>query len=121
LLNAAVGRFKGKGGDEQTLLRSIQETLEPKDILIGDASFPTFFCIAAMKAKGVDILMEQMGGRKPKRISLKHTNITKFVVRGLAPISCSSKPQTLAVSLITNACKQTNKPLHVLLAVDTKH
>ena len=34
LLNAAVGRFNGKGGDEQTLLRSIQETLEPGDILI---------------------------------------------------------------------------------------
>ncbi len=64
MLNAAVGRFNGKGGDEQTLLRSIQETLESGDILIGDAFFPTFFFIAAMQAQGVDILMEQMGARK---------------------------------------------------------
>ncbi len=64
LLNAAVGRFNGKGGDEQTLLRSIQETLVSGDILIGDAFFPTFFFIAAMQAQGVDILMEQMGARK---------------------------------------------------------
>ena len=64
LLNAAVGRFKGKGGDEQTLLRSIQETLEPGDILLGDAFFPTFFFIAAMQAQDVDILMEQLGARK---------------------------------------------------------
>ena len=64
LLNAAVGRFNGKGGDEQTLLRSIQETLESGDILIGDAFFPTFFFIVAMQAQGVDILMEQMGSRK---------------------------------------------------------
>lgn len=64
LLNASVGRFNGKGGDEQTLLRSIQETLEYDDILIGDAFFPTFFFIAAMLDRGVDILMEQMGARK---------------------------------------------------------
>jgi len=64
LLNAAVGRFQGKGSDEQTLLRSIQETLDSGDILIGDAFFPTFFFIAAMQSQGVDILMEQMGARK---------------------------------------------------------
>jgi hypothetical protein len=64
LLNASVGRFNGKGGDEQTLLRSIQETLEPGDILMGDAFFPTFFFISAMQDQGVDILMEQMGARK---------------------------------------------------------
>lgn len=64
LLNAAVGRFNGKGGDEQTLLRSIQDTLEAGDMLLGDAFFPTYFFLAAMQARGVDILMEQMGARK---------------------------------------------------------
>lgn len=64
LLNAAVGRFSGKGGNEQALLRSIQEMLEAGDILMGDAFFPTFFFIAAMLAQGVDILMEQQGARK---------------------------------------------------------
>ena len=58
VLNAAVGRFSGKGGDEQTLLRSIQDTFESGDLIMGDAFFPTFFFIAAMQAKGVDILME---------------------------------------------------------------
>lgn len=64
LLNAAIGRFNGKGGDEQTLLRSIQETLEKGDILLGDAFFPTYFFIASMQSQGVDILMEQLGARK---------------------------------------------------------
>ena len=64
VLNAAVGRFNGKGGDEQTLLRSIQDTFESGDLIMGDAFFPTFFFIAAMQAKGVDILMEQLGARK---------------------------------------------------------
>lgn len=64
LLNAAIGRFKGKGGDEQTLLRSIQDTFEPGDVAMGDAYFATYFFIAAMQAGGVDILMEQNGSRR---------------------------------------------------------
>jgi hypothetical protein len=64
LLNAAVGRFNGKGGDEQTLMRSIQDTLESGDIIMGDAFFPSFFFLAVMQEKGVDVLMEQMGARK---------------------------------------------------------
>lgn len=64
LLNAAVGCFNGKGGDEQTLLRTIQDTLESGDIVIGDAFFPSYFFLVAMREKGVDVLMEQMGARK---------------------------------------------------------
>ena len=64
LQNAAIGRFKGKGGDEQTLLRSIQDTFEPGDIVMGDAFFATCFFIAQMQTRGVDILMAQNGARK---------------------------------------------------------
>ena len=64
LLNAAVGPYQGKGGDERTLLRSIEHTFEAGDIVLGDALFATYFFIAAMQDKGVDILMEQQGSRK---------------------------------------------------------
>ncbi len=64
LLNAAIGRFNGKGGDEQTLLRTIQDTFQPGDVVLGDAFFATYFFIATMQARGIDILMEQHGSRK---------------------------------------------------------
>ena len=64
LLNAAIGRFKGKGGDEQTLLRSIQDTFQPGEIVMGDAYYATYFFIAEMQSRGIDILMEQNGMRK---------------------------------------------------------
>jgi hypothetical protein len=64
LLDAAVGRFNGKGGDEQTLLRQLTHTFKAGDVVVGDAFFPTWFFIADMQAKGVDILMEQQGARK---------------------------------------------------------
>ena len=45
LLNAAVGRFKGKGGDEQTLLRSMQDSFTAGDLVLADAFFPTYFLL----------------------------------------------------------------------------
>ncbi len=64
LINAAIGRFNGKGGDEQTLLRTIQNTFQAGDVVLGDAFYATYFFIAAMQARSVDILMEQHGARK---------------------------------------------------------
>jgi hypothetical protein len=64
LLNATMGRFKGKGNDEQTLLRSMQEAFKSGDIVMGDAFFATYFFIAEMQAKGIDILMELNGSKR---------------------------------------------------------
>ena len=64
LLDAAIGRFHGKGGDERTLLRSLEGHFTEGDVLLGDALFATYFFIAAMQAKGVDLLMEQQGARR---------------------------------------------------------
>ncbi len=64
LINAAIGRFNGKGGDEQTLLRTIEDTFQPGEVVISDAFFATYFFIARMQAKGIDLLMEQQGARK---------------------------------------------------------
>ncbi|MDO3385391.1 IS4 family transposase [Gilvimarinus sp. SDUM040013] len=66
LLDAAIGRFNGKGGDEQTLLRSMEDQFKTGDILLGDAFFSTYFFIASMQIRGVDILMEQQGARRRK-------------------------------------------------------
>jgi len=59
-----MGRFNGKGSDEQTLLRTIMDTFDTGDIVMGDAFFATYFFIAEMQARGVDILMDQHGARR---------------------------------------------------------
>lgn len=64
VLNAAIGAYRGKGGDEQTLLRSILDTLEPGDVLLGDAYFATYFLLCQLLAKGVDAVFEQYGTRQ---------------------------------------------------------
>jgi hypothetical protein len=48
LLNAAIEKFNGKGSGETGLLRSMQDTLQPGDLVLGDAFYPTYFFVAAM-------------------------------------------------------------------------
>lgn len=64
LLNAAMGKFKGKGGDEQTLLRSLLDTLEAGDLLLGDAYYATYFLLVELVRRGVDAVFEQHGARQ---------------------------------------------------------
>jgi hypothetical protein len=64
LLNAAIGPCKGKGGDEQSLLRNMLDTLNPGDIILGDAFYATYFLLCALQKKGVDAVFEQHGSRK---------------------------------------------------------
>ena len=64
LLNAAMGHHKGKGCDEQALLRSILDTLESGDILLGDAYYATYFLLCALQERGVDAVFEQQGARR---------------------------------------------------------
>jgi hypothetical protein len=64
VLNASIGPFKGKGGDEQTLLRNVLDTFNAGDLVLGDAYFGGYFLLAALLDKGVDAVFEQMGARK---------------------------------------------------------
>lgn len=59
VLNAAIGRYQGKGGDEQTLLRSILDTLERGDLLVGDAFYATYFLLCTLRELGIDAVFEQ--------------------------------------------------------------
>lgn len=64
LLNAAIGHYRGKGGDEQSLLRSILDTLEGGDLLLGDALYATYFLLCTLQERGIDAVFEQHGSRQ---------------------------------------------------------
>jgi hypothetical protein len=64
VLNAAIGPYQGKGGDEQTLLRSILHTLERGDVLVGDAFYATYFLLCSLRELGIDAVFEQYGARQ---------------------------------------------------------
>jgi len=64
VLDTAVGPCRGKGSDEQTLLRSMLDTLNADDVLLGDAFYATYFLFCALQEKGVDGVFEQQGARR---------------------------------------------------------
>lgn len=66
ILNAAISPFKGKGSDEQSLLRKVLHTFKHGDVVLGDAFFGSYFLLVEMIKRGVNILFEQLGSRKPK-------------------------------------------------------
>ena len=64
VLNASIGRYKGKGSDEQSLLRLILDTFDTGDLILGDAFYGTYFLLASLRERGIDAVFEQMGARK---------------------------------------------------------
>ena len=64
LLNAAVSPYQGKGNDEQSLLRSMLDTLARDDVLVGDAFYATYFLLCALRERGIDAVFEQHGSRQ---------------------------------------------------------
>ena len=64
VLNAALGGYRGKGSDEQTLLRTLLDTLQFGDLLLGDAYYASFFLFATLRERGVEAVFEQQGSRR---------------------------------------------------------
>ena len=64
VLDAALGGYRGKGADEQALLRTQLDTLKPGDLLLGDAYYATYFLLGALQERGVEAVFEQQGARR---------------------------------------------------------
>jgi hypothetical protein len=64
VLDAALGRFEGKGTGEVSLFRSLDDVLEPGDVLVGDRIYSDFWDVARAQARGVDVVMRLHAGRK---------------------------------------------------------
>jgi Transposase DDE domain len=62
-LDAAIGPHRGKGSGELGLVRRLLEGFRPGDVMLADALYCNYFLIAALMAKGVDVLFEQNGSR----------------------------------------------------------
>lgn len=63
VLDAAMGRFRGKRTGELSLFRSLDDALEPGDVLVGDRLFATFWDVARLLTRGIDIVMRMHPGR----------------------------------------------------------
>jgi hypothetical protein len=59
-----MGDYKGKGTGEQALFRTLIDTLEKDDVILGDSYYATYFLLAELGLRGVDAVFEQHGARR---------------------------------------------------------
>ena len=64
VLEAAVGPYQGKETSELALLRSIVGQFRPGDIALADRFFCSYWLIAALRARGVDVVVRLHQRRK---------------------------------------------------------
>jgi len=57
VLEAAGGRYQGKQTGENTLLRTLADTLDPGDVLLADRYFGGWFDLALWQQRGVDVVV----------------------------------------------------------------
>jgi Transposase DDE domain len=57
VLEAAMGRYQGKQTSELALLRMVIDQFRPGDIVLADRSYCSYWVIAALRARGVDVVV----------------------------------------------------------------
>jgi hypothetical protein len=62
-LRAAMGPYAGKQTGELALWKTIADTLEFGDILLGDRMYGGWFAVAALEQRGVDVVVRQHASR----------------------------------------------------------
>jgi hypothetical protein len=63
VLDAAIGPYRGKQTSELALLRQVIGHFQPGDIVLADRFYCSFWLIAALQARGVDVLVRLHQGR----------------------------------------------------------
>jgi Transposase DDE domain len=57
VLDAAIGPYRGKQTGEMALLRMVIDEFRPGDIVLADRLFCSYWAIAALRARGVDVVV----------------------------------------------------------------
>lgn len=64
VLDAAFAPYKGKQTSELALFRRVHDSLDEGDVVLGDRHFCSFFDIAELQRRGIDVVMRQHQRRK---------------------------------------------------------
>jgi hypothetical protein len=60
----AMGPYQGEGSSEQALFRSLIDSLQAGDVLLADAYYCSYWVLAMLKARGIDVLTPQHVSRR---------------------------------------------------------
>jgi hypothetical protein len=64
VLDVAIAPYRGKGTGELSLLRQLWQHLEPGEVLLGDRIYCSYFEIALLQQRGVDVVLHKHQSRR---------------------------------------------------------
>lgn len=88
VLDAAIGPFKGKGASEHALFRQLLDTLKPGDVVLADRYYCSYWLIAELLGRGVDVVFGQHGARKTDFRKGKRLGARDHIVEWTKPLAC---------------------------------
>jgi hypothetical protein len=87
VLDVAMGPYKGKGTGEYGLFHELLGCFSPGDVMLADSYYCSYFLIAALQARGVDVLFEQHGARHTDFRSGEKLGPRDHVVKWSRPVA----------------------------------
>jgi hypothetical protein len=87
VLDIAMGPYKGKGTGEYGLFRELLGCFVAGDVMLADSYYCSYFLIAALQERGVDVLFEQHGARQTDFRSGEKLGIRDHVVKWTKPVA----------------------------------
>ena len=64
IYDVAIGPYAGKESGETALLRKVLDSFKPGDVMLADCYFCSFFMLAILKSRGIDVCMRLHQCRK---------------------------------------------------------
>ena len=87
--DVAMGPYKGKGTGEHGLFRELTDAFVEGDIMLADGYYCSYFLIASLQARGVDVLFEQHGARQTDFRRGQKLGARDHIVRWSKPVKPS--------------------------------
>lgn len=87
VLDIAMGPYQGKGTGEYGLFRELLGCFVAGDVMLADSYYCSYFLIAALLARGVDVLFEQHGARHTDFRSGERIGTRDHVVTWSKPVA----------------------------------
>lgn len=95
ILDGSMGPIKGKGGSEHALFRGMLDSLDPGDIVVADRYYCSYFMIAMLLEKGVDVVFRQHRSRKTDFRKGRRLSAKEHIVDWTKPVQ---KPKWMSDS-----------------------
>lgn len=128
VLDAAVGPYQGKETSELALLRQIFSQFQPGDIVLADRFFCSYWLIAALQARGVDVVVRlhqrrTADFRRGQRIGREDHIVTwtkpEQVPTWMSRAEYEAMPATLAIRELRARVRDKTKRVRNLVIVTT--